>query len=690
MAPIVAHPQSVVPESTIVECGSSDPLTSRPSQYDMSSPACHDEYVPLPPGHWTLKFHGNCPRCHHTHRGVDAKVTTTPGDAGVSYIECEKCRDRWAAFGGHDSTRISLVSIVTLESDLVARGTRYSFYDIVMLAYQQGLIGTSSKTTSLGPSTRAHASSNDKSRSPLPFQGPSESPLHTRDVGPVEPSRDREDVELEASPSVSSEDQIVVKNRSGTVKLLSKLTAKIRTRLQKLRRHGNGKHLPGSYGQKRLSARQFEKSPAQFQPSIEARMRSAEPPLMRSDALDVSDGDQFAEAEVEKLDFTGPSKRLAEVVAFIVSLDKSVLWSMNEEERSEWMRKEYMIFKARHKKAPPKLGLSPIVHVSHPPSNRVERIKFGVGSHREGFGLWSSLEAAFRRGSITIGQDVSATSQRDTADELTSRRSHLSKGIRLLRPGPRTSSRYNVRPQSSRRASRLRLRRRVRDPSDPFAVNGLDSTPSARGRVRSRISNSSLSFDDGDGIQDVPVPFPISELPDMNVWSTTSLIPRPAPISTDRETISSLMARPNSSAIDTIVPDLVPSPDATLLESSIPTLITEQSSAHEEPDDTNIQNHGSGSNPGQDKASPSNTLVGHNSTACSSGTSGSKRARKEPPNNNNDNNDTHRRKRKQRLDYDCEESSSKLFACPFPKHDPMKHTGCWEFTFQKDRFGDLR
>jgi hypothetical protein len=700
MASIMAHPQPVTTESTMVEDGNSGPRISRPSQYGMSSSASDDEYVPLPPGHWTLNFHGNCPRCHHHHRGLDVKVTAIPGDSRVSYIECERCHDRWAAFGGSNSTRISLLSTATSEPDLAERGVRYSLLDIVKLAPKNASLGTVSDTTSLGPC-------NDKSPEPPP---------HAREVFPVEPTGEFEDVELEAPPLVSPEDQIVAKTRSGTVRLLSKLKAKIQTRLHKLRRYGNEKHLARSYGQQKLSARQLEKFPAQILPAIDDQSISAEQPLMISDAFDVTDRDQAAEAEAEAKGFdvnvVGPAKRIDEVMRFVASLDKSVLRSMNEEERTEWMRKEYTSFKARAKKAPLRLGLSPIVHIDSPgdfphlvkqPLNRLDAEVLGIGSH---VAMVESLEAALRRGPVTISSEHDTDGlklellQRARPGPVALRPHSLESTTRPL-TGSQSNSLYSLGARSVRsvrsqslHASRRRTsspchRQRVRNSSDSLVFNSPESTSSIHARVSSLISQSSplnldaLSLGDREAGRNVSIPVRESDLPDVNNWSTTSLIPGPSPFFTDRESTPTLISGTQTPATDTrSIPDLVPSPDPTLLESSIPELV---------PNNANIQSHGNSSNSDQGGGPPSSTHVGDDPTAADSGEpSGSKRSRREPPNENNDNNDTYRRKRKQRSDHDRGESSSKPFACPFPKHDPMKHTACWEFTFQKDRFGDLR
>lgn len=74
--------------------------------------------VPLPPGFYTLPIHGNCPRCHHYHRAATINVRVSGDFSQPSHVYCEKCKQKWLAFGGGNSTRISLLSTHTTEPDL--------------------------------------------------------------------------------------------------------------------------------------------------------------------------------------------------------------------------------------------------------------------------------------------------------------------------------------------------------------------------------------------------------------------------------------------------------------------------------------------------------------------------------------------------------------------------------------------
>jgi DNA-directed RNA polymerase subunit M/transcription elongation factor TFIIS len=102
---------------------------------DTSLLQSHDQYEPLPEGRWTIAFQGNCPKCHHYNKALQVRVTSDFSQ--VSYVHCERCQDKWVAFGGRNSTRTSLLSTTMTEADIVERGARYSLVDIVKLAQQK-------------------------------------------------------------------------------------------------------------------------------------------------------------------------------------------------------------------------------------------------------------------------------------------------------------------------------------------------------------------------------------------------------------------------------------------------------------------------------------------------------------------------------------------------------------------------
>jgi hypothetical protein len=68
-------------------------------------------------------------------------------------------------------------------------------------------------------------------------------------------------------------------------------------------------------------------------------------------------------------------------------------------------------------------------------------------------------------------------------------------------------------------------------------------------------------------------------------------------------------------------------------------------------------------------------------------TAGSKRSWGGPPDNND--NDK-KRKRRSRYQNNGDEPDNEMYACPFPKNDPINHHRCFDFVFNKKKFGHLK
>jgi hypothetical protein len=79
-------------------------------------------------------------------------VKVTPDACHVNYVHCERCQDRWAAIGGRNITRTSLLSTETTEPDLAARGVRYSLFEIVKLARERQALSTLPESPTAAPS----------------------------------------------------------------------------------------------------------------------------------------------------------------------------------------------------------------------------------------------------------------------------------------------------------------------------------------------------------------------------------------------------------------------------------------------------------------------------------------------------------------------------------------------------------
>ncbi|KAF2466241.1 uncharacterized protein BDR25DRAFT_359606 [Lindgomyces ingoldianus] len=93
------------------------PTSSSPRmiRHDTTSTVNSGNIPPISPGFYKLPIHGNCPRCHHRHKAATIKVSRDLSQ--VSHVYCERCGEKWLAFGGGNSTRISLLSTQTMDPD---------------------------------------------------------------------------------------------------------------------------------------------------------------------------------------------------------------------------------------------------------------------------------------------------------------------------------------------------------------------------------------------------------------------------------------------------------------------------------------------------------------------------------------------------------------------------------------------
>jgi hypothetical protein len=71
--------------------------------------------IRMPLGHWTLPVSGNCPGCNHHHKSVEIHVKNVNNTSELVDLHCEKCNKLWLGPGNKNSTRLSLVSNVTLD-----------------------------------------------------------------------------------------------------------------------------------------------------------------------------------------------------------------------------------------------------------------------------------------------------------------------------------------------------------------------------------------------------------------------------------------------------------------------------------------------------------------------------------------------------------------------------------------------
>jgi hypothetical protein len=117
------------------------PIISSPVRQETSSTSSKGAYRRLPEGRWILDFHGNCPRCHHHHDSVQVKVKVSKNTDHTSWVHCEECNAKWAAFGARNGTTISLLSTTTTTPDPVEEGVRHSLSEVVKMAMTASALG---------------------------------------------------------------------------------------------------------------------------------------------------------------------------------------------------------------------------------------------------------------------------------------------------------------------------------------------------------------------------------------------------------------------------------------------------------------------------------------------------------------------------------------------------------------------
>lgn len=101
-----------------------------PFRRDTQSTTSSETPPPLiPPGFYSLRLHGNCPRCHHSHKAAAIRIRISRDH--ISPIDCKKCGSPWLALGGNNSTSLSLLSTQTIDLDPTDIGFRTTLIEMV-------------------------------------------------------------------------------------------------------------------------------------------------------------------------------------------------------------------------------------------------------------------------------------------------------------------------------------------------------------------------------------------------------------------------------------------------------------------------------------------------------------------------------------------------------------------------------
>ncbi|KAF2034074.1 hypothetical protein EK21DRAFT_85869 [Setomelanomma holmii] len=396
----MTDPRSIGPEPNTPSITGQDqviPLPTQPLRQDTCSSSSSELYPPIPFGRWTLPFHGNCPRCRHYHKAVLVKVNLRPDPKQVSYVRCEKCKEKWAAFGGRSATQISLLSDTTTEPDQMEKELKYSLIEMVRAATNVASLGAIAEPPTQGPSHEPSTTSPEAEQA---------------NTNRVEEHESLHHDDLDQLPRVCTYPTVEVANeaniRSRPFQLASKLRRSVSARLSQPHREVLRKFLPGS-SRNKISARKLEKSPvrvppAATPPAVVSSFDASEPVSSREIATD----HHVTAPSVTDFALPGPSELHTEVVAYIQTLDTSTLPSMSEHERASWMREIYTAFKARQKGQAKLLGYSKVVETSaqqpQPPLEPSSQLSLEVSNMTE---LFREIEAGSRVSTFTISDGYS-------------------------------------------------------------------------------------------------------------------------------------------------------------------------------------------------------------------------------------------------------------------------------------------
>jgi len=410
------NPKTSLPSSSVDPTLGHLALTI-PVRRDTSSSDDSEKYSPIPIGLWTIDFHGSCPRCRHHHRSVKVKVKNTKGDSSqLSYVQCERCKEKWAAFGGRNTTRISLLSTTTNDPDPVAEEVRHSLVKIVRSATAiASLGGIPELATQVSPyqSPVESPTRNEPRRStqwPLADTPPFVTVNHQQGAGLSSP--------VDKPPTARS----VKKSRASG--LFSKVKEKIVVRYHQLRQ--DLKIHPSRSNKEPLSTRKLEKSPVRESIAQDVQPVLSGPHI--SFITHPTQDTQHAIAPELTVNISESSNTKAAADEYVRSLDTRELDSLNEPSRASWMREQYTTFKTHNGETP--LSLSEIHHISIPveeahlefarPINRRSADVRGAGGHIEGLesievDTWSrsmSISSTTRTSeAVTVCGSVISTTQ---------------------------------------------------------------------------------------------------------------------------------------------------------------------------------------------------------------------------------------------------------------------------------------
>jgi hypothetical protein len=379
------------------------------SRRDTASSAGSGPYEPVPSGRWLLDFHGSCPRCHHQHNAVQIKINVSKDASRVSRIRCEECKEAWVAFGGRNTTRISLLSTTTVKPDPVEKEVRQTLINMIKAATAvaspllAGIPEASTSDTLRHPT--AQRSSDGRTQLPSP-------PATTARVSFQVPLRQKQtDVGSVSTSKPAADDS----NDNSLQRSASALKRKVAAGVSFFRRASlrqkQDVSQSSSTGYKSMGKRSRDSDP------IEQTPASTESTSVPSQPLEELTGLGVSLEQVDAISNLSPS--CAEASGFIAGLGNDPISAMNEVERVEWAREKLSGFKAGRNVVAPvarpdmvnsstQVSTSELPHVSFLRPWQRRSLEFlGLGSHFGYFDRFRASDLSLRTRPLSIAERTS-------------------------------------------------------------------------------------------------------------------------------------------------------------------------------------------------------------------------------------------------------------------------------------------
>lgn len=465
-------------------------LISPPSRRDSISSESSIQYQPLPEGHWTVAFHGNCRICRHHHSAALVKIKVTQDEGQINRVKCEKCGATWAAFGGRNATLVSLLSTTSTEPDDMKEEVRLHLIDVVMMATQRAeaslvtLPEQSSISTLEEPDVKVFSH---------------EAPTATKhSSAQLAPALVTEEESL--APSFEQPSQTlpcaVSDGSKGLRQRLAELKRKVTMRFPGLRRNRFRQMISKASTPFRTS-KQTEKSDVRTA-LPERRLEIREEPTADHDVHDHAPQQAHPRPSAPV-----PVVRFHDVASFIMSLDKSGLETMTDKQQAAWMRRHYTDFKRRPKRRS-SLGFSEIFETDihpHIPAGYWGRRSLEVraaGTHFEGLDRDEFNGDSPRWSSISISDRLSEAPTAHDDITIASFPRHSPRNP-LQRVQGRTQRPLSL-PNGTR--SLPHLRHRLRSSLPAFFYDGVGSSSTTRGQEPVRFFQGSIAGEFTTGVHD--------------------------------------------------------------------------------------------------------------------------------------------------------------------------------------------